>query len=128
MKRSKITCFTIAAIMFTSLGCNTESSEREEDKNNINSKTRNMEMTFLDEYTVARSDEAVVKHLELDIKVNFERKIISGKATYQIENKKGVDMIYFDTRNMNIEKVTLGEDEEDTKFALGYYVEVLGNH
>ena len=47
MKRSKITCFTIAAIMFTSLGCNTESSEREEDKNNINSKTRNMEMTFL---------------------------------------------------------------------------------
>ncbi|MBN4051189.1 M1 family metallopeptidase [bacterium AH-315-M05] len=92
----------------------------------MNSKTKNMEMTFLDEYTVARSDEAVVKHLDLDIKVNFERKIISGKATYQIENKKGVDIIYFDTRNMNIEKVTLGEDEEDTKFALGYYVEVLG--
>ena len=97
----------MAAIMLASLGCNTESSERKEDKDNINSKTKKMEMTFLDEYTVARPDEAVVKHLDLDIKINFERKTISGKASYQIENKKGVDIIYFDTRNMNIEKVTL---------------------
>jgi len=110
-------------------GCNMEPSEKEvkkEDPKVSVSDELSAETTYADEYTFAKPDEAVVKHLDLDIVIDFEKKIISGKAVYVIENKKGVDKIYFDTRNLNIERVTIGENQDNTKFTIGYYRNILG--
>ena len=39
-----------------------------------------------DEHSFSNPAEAVVKHLDLDIKVDFDTQTISGKATWQIDN------------------------------------------
>jgi len=83
-------------------------------------------MLAVDEYTYARPDEAVIRHLSLDIEVNFAKKKISGIATYQIENITGTDKIFFDTKHLDIEKVTIGKDESPAEFALVGYEEFLG--
>ena len=84
------------------------------------------DMDVVDQYTYAQPNEAVVTHLDLDIKVNFASKKISGRASYQINNKTGTDKIFFDTKNIDIESVTIGEEETTTDFALVGYKEFLG--
>jgi leukotriene A-4 hydrolase/aminopeptidase len=79
-----------------------------------------------DNYTYAQPHEAVVTHLDLDIKVNFINKKISGRASYKINNIAGVNKIFFDTKQLDIESVTIGEEERMTDFALVGYREYMG--
>ena len=83
------------------------------------------EIQATDPHSFAHPDEAVVRHLDLDITVDFDRKIISGKATCEIENRKNVNRIILDTRDLKIEKVTLDNGEPAT-FTLGDEVKFLG--
>lgn len=78
-----------------------------------------------DPHSFARVDEAVIKHLDLDIVVDFETKTISGKSSYTIHNSQANQLV-LDTRDLKIEKVTLGEEENETSFKLGKNVEFLG--
>ncbi|RUT71010.1 hydrolase/aminopeptidase [Flavobacterium cupreum] len=79
-----------------------------------------------DEHTFSKPDLAVVKHLDLDIKVDFGTQTISGKASWQIDNISKGNEIIFDENTLNITKVTLGDDEKETKFELGSEVEFHG--
>ncbi|MCX2739332.1 M1 family metallopeptidase [Pontibacter anaerobius] len=85
-----------------------------------------MEQTPGDVHSFAKAAEAVAKHLDLDIEVNFGQKVLNGTASYLIENKTGTDQIIFDTRGLQIEKVYLGESMEETTFELGEEKEFLG--
>ena len=82
--------------------------------------------TVKDEHTFSKPDQAVVKHLDLDINVNFETQTISGKASWQIDNISKGNEIIFDENTLTITKVTLGDDEKETKFELGKEVELHG--
>ncbi|WP_456312971.1 leukotriene A4 hydrolase C-terminal domain-containing protein [Pseudomonas shirazensis] len=82
--------------------------------------------TVKDEHTFSKADLAVVKHLDLDIKVDFDTQTISGKASWQIDNISKGDEIIFDENTLEITKVTLGDDEKETKFKLGTAVEFHG--
>ena len=79
-----------------------------------------------DTHSSAEPQKAVVKHLDLDIKVDFDSQVISGKASWQINNIDEAEEITFDTRQLNIEKVTLGEDEKEAPFSMGDSVQYLG--
>lgn len=79
-----------------------------------------------DEHTFAKPELAVVKHLDLDIKVDFDTQTISGKASWTIDNISKGNEIIFDENTLNITKVTLGDDEKETKFELGTAVEFHG--
>lgn len=82
--------------------------------------------TVTDEHSYAKPELAVVKHLDLDIKVDFDTQTISGKASWLIDNiSKGKEII-FDENTLNITKVTLGDDEKETKFELGKDTEFHG--
>ena len=106
------------------LGCNSESSYGiSSNKIYPNLSASNSEK---DNYSYAQQNEAVIKHLDLDIEVNFANKKIVGKASFQIDNKTGADKIYFDTKHLDIEKVTLGSANDKTNFALVGYEEHLG--
>ena len=85
-----------------------------------------MTYNMTDPHSFAKPDEAIVKDLDLDIKVDFKSKTISGKASYKIENKTGTDSIILDTRDMDIEKVTEGADEVESEFEMGPETEFLG--
>ncbi|TDO78071.1 leukotriene A4 hydrolase-like protein [Flavobacterium chryseum] len=79
-----------------------------------------------DEHTFSKPELAVVKHLDLDIKVDFDTQTISGKASWQIDNISKGNEIIFDENTLEITKVTLGDDEKETKFELGNEVEFHG--
>lgn len=83
--------------------------------------------TFVkDEHSFSKPNQAVVKHLDLDIKVDFDTQSISGKASWQIDNVSKGNEIIFDENTLNITKVTLGDDEKETKFELGAEVKFHG--
>ena len=79
-----------------------------------------------DKHTFSKPNLAVVKHLDLDINVNFETQSISGKASWQIDNVSKGKEIIFDENTLTITKITLGDEEKETQFKLGKEVELHG--
>jgi leukotriene-A4 hydrolase len=87
-----------------------------------------------DIHSFARPDEAIVKHLDLDLTVNFDKKILAGKVILEIENKTGADTLHLDTRDLSIAKVLLDGnsseiphgEEGQILFTLGEPVKYLG--
>ena len=86
-----------------------------------------MSATFLDPHSFSRPDDASLKHLDLDIKVDFDSRSISGKASYKIENKGGVNNIILDTHQLTIHKVTIGNPEQKTTYQLSPFQQWLGS-
>ena len=80
--------------------------------------------TPMDLHTYAKSASAVIKHLSLDLFVDFSAKKLSGTASYDIDVKEGADSIFLDTRDLDIQKVTV--DGTETPFKLGSAKEWLG--
>lgn len=80
-----------------------------------------------DVHSFSRPNEAVVKHLDLAIDVNFDQKEISGTATYTIEKSEGADSIVFDTRDLIIESVKTLPDGSAANFTVGKEVDHLGS-
>ncbi|WP_114781569.1 M1 family metallopeptidase [Botryobacter ruber] len=79
-----------------------------------------------DVHSFAKPTEAVARHLDLDINVNFDEKVISGRATYQIENLAKTDHIIFDTRDLVIEKAYISDSLTETTFEIGKEQKHLG--
>src|SRR5580698_3838740 len=63
-----------------------------------------------DPHSYSNSDEISLKHLDLNITVDFSAKKIFGKAKWFFQNKNNAKKIIFDTRGLFIENVT---DEND---------------
>jgi len=79
-----------------------------------------------DMHSFANSDEVIVTHIYLDLKTDFEKKALSGKAILDITNKKQSKKLILDTRDLNIEKITLDDKEIPAVFSLGEEVKFLG--
>ncbi|WOI23134.1 M1 family metallopeptidase [Nonlabens ulvanivorans] len=79
---------------------------------------------YLEEsHSYAQPNDAVITHLDLDINVDFDTQVISGTATYDIENN-GSEQIILDSKFLEIESVT--QNGEQTEFDLGDFDESLG--
>ncbi len=73
---------------------------------NSSEKVVKMESTQpADAHSAARINEISVKHLELDLNVDFEVKQISGTANWTLIRNSAADTVYFDVRNLNIKSV-----------------------
>ncbi|MBB5437500.1 aminopeptidase N [Pedobacter sp. AK017] len=79
-----------------------------------------------DPHSYANAAAAFVKHLDLDIAVDFEQQQIKGKASWTIDNSAGATELVFDDSKLNIEKVSLGADESSTTFSFGQEKEFIG--
>ncbi|HZG00043.1 MAG TPA: M1 family metallopeptidase [Chitinophagales bacterium] len=71
-----------------------------------------MTQTFLavaanDPHSFAQAHQAVVKHLNLELYVDFGRKVLAGKAIWTIEQHENATEIVFDTRGLNIRAVAV---------------------
>lgn len=82
-------------------------------------------MNVADVHSYAKPQEAIVKHLNLDIKVDFDQKKISGIAAYDIETFNNAKQIILDTKGLTIDKVTTADDQP-LKYALGEEKKYLG--
>ncbi len=83
-------------------------------KEKVNQATELSNKQGLDVHSYARSDEAVVKHIDLNIEVDFDRKIIYGTAKLSIEQKKGL-ALFLDTKDLIIKSVKINEKETPFK-------------
>jgi leukotriene-A4 hydrolase len=77
-----------------------------------------------DVHSFARPDEAAVRHLTLNLTVDFERKQLAGSATLQIEHRGAAELV-LDTNGLTISRVTL-DSGKDARFTLGEPVKYLG--
>lgn len=78
-------------------------------------------------HSYSNIDEIRTKHLHLDLSVNFDDKVISGVARHEMENM-GATKAIFDMKDINVEKVTLGQEgsETETTFTTEDADELLG--
>jgi len=83
-----------------------------------------------DRHSFANPGEVVVRHLDLDWDVRFDRRILDGAATLHIERVvEGVGALRLDTRDLSISAVELSDDGGlwiRTPFALGEADPILG--
>ncbi len=73
------------------------------------------------------TQEARVHHLGLNLKVDFENKIIQGSAAYSV-NSNGADKLYLDIDEIQIDSIWMdvAEGTEDLEFSLSVKEEFLG--
>jgi aminopeptidase N len=75
---------------------------------------------IFDDHSYSNLAEIRTKHLELELDVSFENKTIYGVARHTMKNK-GADTAIFDIKGLKIQKITLGdkENERETDFVIG---------
>jgi aminopeptidase N len=84
-----------------------------------------------DKFTYANYDELQITHLDLNLDVNFEDKVLDGVATIDFERiKSGVDSFTLDTKDLTIrgvERLSKGKVQDDAEFVTGPDDDVLGS-
>ncbi|HEV3073640.1 MAG TPA: hypothetical protein VHB47_04410, partial [Thermoanaerobaculia bacterium] len=80
-----------------------------------------------DPHSFARPSEVAVDHLVLDLSVDFAARRLSGRASLRLRSKSsGADTLYLDTRDLDIQRVTLEDGKTEAPFTLGDPVPHLG--
>ncbi|MEM1438628.1 MAG: M1 family metallopeptidase [Pseudomonadota bacterium] len=79
------------------------------------------------DYHSYATDTYAINHLVLDLDVDFERRVLEGTATLNIERGGPGDTLVLDTRDLTITGVRAGGDTlSDTPFELGDVDAILG--
>ncbi len=85
-----------------------------------------------DHHSYAQPDQAISKHLSLNLHANFKEKILSGEVIHTIQNN-GASEIIFDVKNLVIESISIASKESEnqlnyvkTDFTLGKSDDFLG--
>lgn len=78
-----------------------------------------------DLHTQSNADSITMKHLDLDINVDFVTKQISGRATWDVQNDKKAKRLRLDTYDLTIDSVQV--DGTKTEYTLDAFVEHLGS-
>jgi Aminopeptidase N len=113
----KICAFAVAVSAFTAC------KEGAFNKDNKNSEPA--KIVAKDLHTQSNADSITLKHLDLDIKVDFQQKKISGSAVWDIDNKYGLKTLKLDTYDLTIDSVIA--DGNKVAFSLAAFVEHLGS-
>jgi len=77
-----------------------------------------------DIHSYSRPNEAVVKHLNLNLEVNFASQTLSGTAQWDIARADKAEQIIFDTYDLSIDAVTV--DGAEASYELSSFDEHMG--
>ncbi len=82
----------------------------------------------VDPHSFSRPQEVAVRHLALDLDVDFSTRTLTGSATYDIEVAPGASEIIFDTRDLKISSVLVASPvgEQAAVWELGDEIPFLG--
>jgi leukotriene-A4 hydrolase len=78
-----------------------------------------------DPHSCARPEEALIRHMDLQLDIDFSKKIIRGIATFRIQCETGANTLWLDTRGLDIQQVSL-DGGIKTEFHLHPDVPYLG--
>ncbi len=109
MKRLLLTCLSAVVVL---ISCNTPSKKTDE-------------MIYVtDPHSYSKPNEAAVKHLNLALQVDFNAKVLYGKAVWDIDYKQG-NQIIFDCKDLTILSVQ-DQDGKELTFTMGPDDKTLG--
>ena len=97
---------SIALVVFTLTLFLTACSDNSQDSDKPST-----EKVSLDPHSYSRPDQVEVKHMKLDIRTDFDRKIIVGTVRYDYERKSG-DKLILDMKNLDIHKIFVDDKDE----------------
>lgn len=121
--------FYLITVALLASSCNSEpkkTTEKTADQRSDKTKLMIANMKLArDPHTYSQPNEARVKHLEWNAKVDFVKKVISATATYGISNLTGTDKIILDTKQLQISKVTV--DGADVLYTVGEDIPFIGS-
>ncbi|MCH8019107.1 aminopeptidase, partial [candidate division KSB1 bacterium] len=83
----------------------------------------------VDYHSFANTEEYRITHVDLDLTVDFLRKVIVGTATLQIDRlDDGNNALILDTRDLTIESVRAGNNDQlqETTFSLSDSIDIRG--
>jgi aminopeptidase N len=103
-----------------------ENEERTDTAKAQQNHSDSMHMSINDPHSYSRPAEAVITHLNWEAEVDMKQKVIRATATYDIENKKGVDTIFLDARNLKIKQVSRDDREGELGYELKEKNDVMG--
>ena len=86
-------------------------------------------LTKDDKFTQANYDQVRMTHLDLDLDVDFDRKVLDGVATIDfLKTDPAVDVIILDTKDLTINTVEIGDGTEwsAAEYTLSEDDEILG--
>lgn len=120
--------FTI--LFFTLLILSACSDQNSSEKNNSERSDRSKQLIAQmklarDPHTFSKPNDARVKHLNWNANVNFQTRVITATATYDIENLSGTDKIIFNTKGLNVTSVNV--DGTAAAFTLSPEKPVIGS-
>lgn len=111
----------LTVFSFTLIGCKNKTAEKPVEK-----EVKPMEvMEIEDPHSYSEPNNCIVTHLDLDLHIDFNDKILSGVASWNIDNKRDAKEIIFDTKKLSINKVWL-DDGVTTTYELGEANETFG--
>ncbi|MFT6960692.1 MAG: leukotriene A-4 hydrolase/aminopeptidase [Flammeovirgaceae bacterium] len=84
--------------------CNSTEKETTETESTVKKDT-----IVADKHSFAKPQEAVMTHLDWDAVVDFNTKTISGTATLKLKKSKDAELLFLDTKELDIQKVTDNE-------------------
>lgn len=111
----------VGAATLTMSSCNNE-AEQKGDKVGILSLDS---LPVYDAHSFANINEVRTIHLNLDLNVDFDNKVIRGVARHLI-SEHTTDSMVFDTKGLKIKKITLNKSEDSTSFHFGETDAILG--
>ena len=80
-----------------------------------------------DPHSYSRPHEIAVKSVDLDLNVDFDRKVISGAVTYELDNKTSSNTLYLDTKDLKIGSVTASPGNQSLEYTVGTPDPILGS-
>lgn len=103
-------------LIIASIGCTNKTQPESVESNKI----------VKDVHSFSNPDEVVVRHMDINLHVNFAEKKLFGKTGLHIKNKSNATNLILDIRDMDIQRVTLGNGEIPATFELGEVDSVHG--
>jgi len=80
-----------------------------------------------DPHSFARPDQVAVTHLDLDLRVDFDARRLDGTATLTLDRRaRDAREIVLDSRDLEIESVTLDGTQRAAHFTLGDAIPIFG--
>ncbi|MFK7822160.1 MAG: M1 family metallopeptidase [Planctomycetaceae bacterium] len=70
-------------------------------------------------HSFARPDEAAIRHLALDLNVDFQSKVLTGTALLEINRRPDTKQLWLETRGLTISEVTTADGAKNREWKLG---------
>ncbi len=105
--------------------CNSDKNKSEA-VNNEESSSKKIEMIVKDPHSFSEPENVVVTHLDWSANIDFDSLKIYATATWKIENKTNASEVIFDTKGLDIDFVTIGNNDEMTGFQVEPPIKYMG--